>query len=418
MYSKREKEILRELLDRYERSRTYRQENQRNQSFSIRPEQVFPLYQSDYASIEEIADFENELDRLERENLIRVKTRGKTAVRIDMNPEMREEYYKILSRDEKNSRIASEIRFYENCYGEEEIINCFAREQIARLSAGKKAEYEPEEAKVLVAFLKKILSNHSELLERELSILVTGDSKSFEKNWRAKICRILQKYTDQSPVPEYVEKEREKEKIILEEYHIYPNPSYVYLKGNARIAFDAGEKEEYFLLLRSEIPMALSSDSLGKIRHIEVLDNAVMTVENLTSFNRIRGENRLYLYLGGYHNTVKRMLLKKIAADNPALQWLHFGDIDPDGFYILEDLKSATGIGFSVWKMTTEELEKYRESCKKLEKQDIVKARSLIAKGKYADALTYMLEQNCKLEQEIISLKESEDDNNGSKHTI
>ena len=112
------------------------------------------------------------------------------------------------------------------------------------------------------------------------------------------------------------------------------------------------------------------------------------------------------------------MLLKKIAADNPALQWLHFGDIDPDGFYILEDLKSATGIGFSVWKMTTEELEKYRESCKKLEKQDIVKARSLIAKGKYADALTYMLEQNCKLEQEIISLKESEDDNNGSKHTI
>ena len=83
MYSIREKDILRELLDRYERSRTYRQENQRSQTFSIRPEQVFPAYQSDYTSIGEVADFENELDRLEQEDLIRVKKRGNTAVRSE-----------------------------------------------------------------------------------------------------------------------------------------------------------------------------------------------------------------------------------------------------------------------------------------------------------------------------------------------
>ena len=51
------------------------------------------------------------------------------------------------------------------------------------------------------------------------------------------------------------------------------------------------------------------------------------------------------------------------------------------------------------------ELEKYSAFVKPLEENDIAKASSLISKGKYTDVIEFMLKNNCKLEQEIISWK-------------
>ena len=53
--------------------------------------------------------------------------------------------------------------------------------------------------------------------------------------------------------------------------------------------------------------------------------------------------------------------------------------------------------------MGIEELEKYSDFSKALEQNDITKAKSLIAQGKYVEVLNYMLQNNLKLEQEIIS---------------
>lgn len=51
-------------------------------------------------------------------------------------------------------------------------------------------------------------------------------------------------------------------------------------------------------------------------------------------------------------------------------------------------------------------LEKYRTYTKKLNENDRTKAENLIRAGKYPEVLTYMLEHDAKLEQEIISWKE------------
>ncbi len=405
MHSEREKKLLSRLLDRYENSRTYKQENLRNQSFSVKPEQIFPEYHSDYASVQEIADFEDELDRLEKENLIQIKKRKGSIIRIDMNRDTLPRYYEILDRTDKNRRINWEIDFYRSFLHENSVIAGFAEDQICRLENGKKAEYSVDESVVLINLLRRILCNQSELLERELSILVCKDSKSFEKNYRSKICRILQKYSRNCLLPEYIEKEREKEKLILEEYHVYPNPSFVYLKGNVEIIFEDGEEGEYYLPLKPDFPMAVSSDSLKQVKSIRTKDRRLMTIENLTSFNRVQENDCLHVYLGGYHNTVKRQFLEKIAADNSNISFIHFGDIDPDGFCILEDLRHSTGIDFKPYRMGIEEMQLCSESCKALEKQDIVKAHTLLTKGKYTEIMEYMLEHNQKLEQEIISIR-------------
>ena len=96
-------------------------------------------------------------------------------------------------------------------------------------------------------------------------------------------------------------------------------------------------------------------------------------------------------------------MIQKLAEDNPQVKWLHFGDIDPDGFLILENLKRGTGIRFKPYAMGIPELKEYRNYTKPLQKNDIAKAENLAGAGLYRDTVLYMLQHNCKLEQEIIS---------------
>lgn len=65
-----------------------------------------------------------------------------------------------------------------------------------------------------------------------------------------------------------------------------------------------------------------------------------------TSFHDYSAEDDFVVYLGGFHNKVKRDFLLYLYQWNPEKEYRHFGDIDAGGFYILEHLKKETGIPF------------------------------------------------------------------------
>ena len=247
-----------------------------------------------------------------------------------------------------------------------------------------------------------ILQNKNEILERELSISVLANSKSWELKYKTKILRILKKSGSFNSLIENCAAEKEVNKVILEECNIFANPSYVYFKGNGTILFENGNITKTC----SEIPFAISSASIGKINSFEITDSKIMTVENLTSFNRINYSDTFYIFLSGYHNSAKQNFLQKIYRQNAEKEYFHFGDIDPDGFYILGNLRSKTNIPFKPYKMGISELEKYSDYTKTLEENDILKAKALIDKGHHKEIMEYMLKHNQKLEQEIISWKE------------
>ena len=69
----------------------------------------------------------------------------------------------------------------------------------------------------------------------------------------------------------------------------------------------------------------------------------------------------------------------------------------------MRNLIKKTGITFVPLYMDVDQLIKYREYCKPLEQNDIVKAKTLIDIQFYDAVMKFMLENNCKLEQEIIS---------------
>ena len=401
--TERQKGILHKLLDRYEASATYRGENRRRQTFSVAPDEMFPAYYLDSADVLEVEDFESQLSQMEEAGLIALRRAKNGEIRrIIACPDRWEQYRTLLHRRDRNDLLEEEMRFYETWRGAHPITDGFCEEQIQRLRSGKKALYRQEDAACILRLCARILSNRQDLLERELSISVLGDSKLFEKKYRERVCRLLQRDPSLAALVQEVDDRRERESITLGEFSVYANPSYLYLKGDGEIRFSDG----YCVRLRADTPAAFLASRLMKAASIRVAAEVVVTVENLTSFNRIQRPGHFYLFLSGYHNTAKQNLIKLIAAQNPGLSWRHFGDIDPDGFLIAEHLQRGTGLAFQTVHMGVEDLIRYSRFTKPLEANDLKKANTLIRAGKYVDVLEYMLEHNVKLEQEIISWQE------------
>lgn len=238
-------------------------------------------------------------------------------------------------------------------------------------------------------------------MERELSIGLFGDTKVFEKSYRTAVCSILEKNGDYGEKLYGISNEREKELIILGEHNIHANPSYIYLRGHGKFVLGNGT----LLQVTPDYPIALCTGNRG-LKGVRIMCKTAMTVENFTTFHRMQSEKVFYNYLSGYHNTLKQYVIKRLAAENPMLKWYHFGDLDPDGFFILEHLKRGTGLAFEAFHMSIEDLERYRDFGKNLEENDRKKAETLMARGLYREELSYMLQENIKLEQEIISWNE------------
>ena len=400
--NKRQKDVLKALLDKYEKSKTYRGENEVNQSFQVKPEDFFKDYDSDFANLSEQEDYERELFILEDAGLIQLSKKNGVIKSIRMVLSAQYSYYVLLGRTELKQLESSQIEMYKSWLGRNDVLDSFCKTQVKRLEERKKAEYEMPVAKEIIRILDYICGNTEEILERELSIELFRNSKTFEKDYRGKVLTVLKKYGSFDEILENVPDEREQGHAILAEYNVFSNPTYVNFKGEGILKLQDGKMIE----LSPSMPIAIDSDTLDRIEDVEVISSRIITVENLTSFNRVHDDKTFFIYLAGYHNTVKQSFIGKLAESNFGKEWFHFGDIDPDGFYILEHLKNKTGIPFKRLCMGINELKKYEEYCKPLEDNDIKKAQSLIRKGLYADMMRYMIEKNVKLEQEVISWKQ------------
>lgn len=104
-----------------------------------------------------------------------------------------------------------------------------------------------------------------------------------------------------------------------------------------------------------------------------------------------------------YHNVLRRELLLKIYQFKTNLNYYHFGDIDAGGFYIYLHLVEKTNIPLKTTAVNIGILLKYQEYTKKLTANN--RKRLIKLKERFHDdVIDYMLENDCKLEQEIIEL--------------
>lgn len=398
-----QKQIINRLLDKYENSKSYTGENLVKQNYYVYPTDFYKDYESDFADINKVQKFEIAIYELEKVGLISIDKRNGSIMKISAVKDTIPQYYDLLARKEIRDIKNDQIIYYRSCIGTNRIIDQFCLYQIERLSVSKKPTYELETASNIIRLVNFILKNDKFILERELSIALLNDSKLFAKKFRSRVCKVLREYGEYEELIKDINA-KQIENVILEEHKIFSNPSYVYFKGQACINFKDGSELNVLL----ERPIALSAESLDSVSSIIILDSAIMTIENLTSYNRLNFQEIFYIFLSGYHNSLMQKFLIKIAECNKGKKWWHFGDIDPDGFYILLNLREKTRIDFMPTYMSLEYLIKYQKYSKPLEKNDITKAKSLLKAGEYANIMKYMLDKDCKLEQEVISWSEQE----------
>lgn len=413
-----QRKLVELAINEYEKTSTYRKENAVRQTIRIRADRIYPPYYDDMADIAEVADFERSMREIAGRTPFRIEYTDKKiqgefasiAVRADaVEPFL----YEMTGRKPKRERHAAEIPLYERflMYSEKNHlapIAGFCRDQVQRLKADKNSRYG-DAAEAVLKLTSLICENREDVLVRELSIRAFGDSKAVkEHSLLNRALYILITWGQYDFTPEDFNNEREYEDAVLAEYHVYRNPTYVNFSGNAKIRFANGT----LLQLKAGVPVALRSDRISEISSARIYDSRFMTVENLTSYNRMISaelQDTFLVYLAGYHNKVKQDFLVRVREENPGIrEWMHFGDIDPDGFLILENLRQKTGIDFRPWRMGTDELKQYRRFCKKLNDNDIKKAGNLLHRGKYTDVLSWMLNTGLKLEQEIISWHETQ----------
>jgi len=388
MMPKYEQALLDTLLDKYEKSKSFTGDNKVNQKFTVKTVSLFPQY-ADHANFEVFQAVNEAVDVLVRKKLISAKVnKAHVCTEVQLNIAAIDEAYHYIGRTRKRDLNNAVLTMLEEYRDKNEILRRYCESQIERISVNKPIQFfsaDLQEFEHILFAADRLFEVDSETFARDFSVRVFKDSKLFDRI-SAKVVNLLFEYGD---FPEKTQ--------VLESLNIIKNPTYVNFKGAGAVEI-SGQRLD---LSRLKSDIAISASMLADVENIVITGKSVMTVENLTSFHTAESKDTFLIYLGGFHNRIRREFIKKIHRQNPGVEFYHFGDIDAGGFYILEHLRKQTGIDFKSYKMNLETLKKYREYAKKLTDHDCVRLKNL--KGReFDEIIDYMLEHNCKLEQEAI----------------
>ena len=257
MLSKEQRIILEYLLEKYERSATFRGENSRNQSFSVKPEALFPKY-ADEREYDFFVELNRDLCDLRDRGLIEIKTINQRVTKVTVKPDQTfwtDELYRLLGRQPKrdilkglSGFLSEEKAFIETRFPFGDLSEALLRyieAQEERIAKGKLPEYYEEgrsdsrnsnhkpsvvgdmDYRDLWKVFRELQTVTEETYIRNLSIRLFHDSKRLE-TLAGKVESCLFRYGD------YPEKDK-----VLEECNVIRTPSYVMIKGPVVLSLGA-----------------------------------------------------------------------------------------------------------------------------------------------------------------------------------
>lgn len=386
-----QKKILDTLLDKYEKSKSFNNRNVNHQSFSVEPVKLFRQY-SDDSQVDFCMGLNLALQELEKKDFVTVAWDSPSkAKKITLNVNSMENVYAFLGRkkrDEEQHQILDILKEFEKS---NPILQKYVDTQRQRIADNKNVEYYDakhglNDLKDILKAVDFLVKNEDEVLVRNASLALYRDSKRLEVVVSS-VESLMRKYGDYEGCED-----------VLAECNVVKTPTQVLVKGNAVLNLMG----QVLDLSKMDGDIGLSTKSLKDVHSVNVLGNRVVTVENLTSFYTYGNRDDFVIYLGGFHNSVKRDFIRKVFTENASKLYMHFGDIDAGGLYILKHLRNRTGIEFVPMYMDVETLKKYDSCVKPLTKEDLARLKRLKEDAEFDNLISYMLEHNCKLEQENV----------------
>ncbi len=188
---------------------------------------------------------------------------------------------------------------------------------------------------------------------------------------------------------------------LCSKHYIVKHNGYAYIKNGLRFKIN----NQIIDLDNLGVEFSFPDEAIKIMEILSINKTKVITIENLTTFHYIKDNNAIIIYLGGYHNKIKRDLLQKIHNFKNDLEWYHIGDIDWGGFEIFLHLREKTHIDFKPLKMGIDELTVYKDECTPLTTEDKIRLNLLLQNPKasiFYKTIEFMLKNGYKLEQESL----------------
>lgn len=396
--------VLNKLIDTYENSLLAIGENKRNVNIELRfTKKMIPEYFDESSmEYEYIHALMNELEEKDFLSIIWKDGKKNHLIhKVRLNVGKIEKIYEYAKRKPKLGQEAILLEYLDSwlkirsleMYSVSVSFANYLQERLENHQSVK--EYidiaSLDDVKLLLKAVESVENNLKACYIREFSIENFHDSKCFEQI-QGRIGKIFRRFGEGFEDWDVME--------ILSEYGIYHTPNYVHFKGD--IYIQVGQQQPLSI---SELKqgIGISGDDLKSISFVDLSKiHKVITIENQTTFFRWQESNSLIIYLGGYHNRVRRALLQALHKELPDAEYCHFGDIDAGGFAILKDLRKKTGIPFQTYLMGLDTLKKYEEFGRKLTESDKSRLKEMIDDKEFGEIVRYMLEKDVKLEQECI----------------
>jgi len=348
-----QEEVLHSLVDKYENRKDYASDKKSPRRTFLK---IDRKYYPDYYHVSDSSFrlmFNQEMQQLQQQGYVELEwerfNEGEYLNKIVLNSEFLPEIYALLNRASRKELYRSAAHLVEKWSRQSHVeMQPFYRYLLDRLERlqplpspikpGREAEME-QLLRGMHAFFE---SRESEISKRILSVRLYRDSKRWESLEKS-ILHLLRKFCLNQ------EEASREDRDILAERGIVDNPVHINISGPLVFSTCRGQVN-----LASFYPdLGLSPEMANELEVVESRAEAVVTVENKASFYQYLREGpagRLVLYLGGYHNPPRRVLLQKIYRyfedKNINIPFYHWGDMDLGGINIWYTLKTRTNIPF------------------------------------------------------------------------
>jgi Uncharacterized protein conserved in bacteria C-term(DUF2220) len=248
----------------------------------------------------------------------------------------------------------------------------------------------------LLAALDAVATLSSPMLERKFSVQLFGDSKRFTA-LRGAVIKVLRRHDPDSSVF------GDNDRALLRAHLLERALEYVPFAGP--LVLHAGGRP---LDLAPFVPsVAIPATTLHNATVIRCDANAVVTVENFTSFCEFAGAKPasvLAIYTGGFAGPAVIALLRTIRATHPDLSLYHWGDMDAGGLRILAHLRKNIG-EIEPLAMDVATFDNYLRHAQQLsenERESLMQLRAQPVLADCAELIERLIETSEKLEQEAI----------------
>lgn len=401
--------ILGLLLDRYERSRHMRAPGQSPRGIFLRYDRSSLPDYWDERRAERRLELNAATEALADRGLVSIRRSRYSAAeieRVDLNLERVAQAYQEAGRTPRRAvelQLAEVARRWAERWGTADWRGLFAAtvaeaaQSGSRLPGGLPAA-EPAVLDELCRVLEH-LGPHGlprEVPRRILSQRLLGASKRLEE-LQPRLARCLREFGPPG-LPD-------SDRALLAEFGIVENPQYVYLAGPVRLGgIDLGEVGT---------DLGLPTALIDRCRVEAVQADQVLTVENLTSFHQVVAAlpaRTVAVYLGGYHNRVRRELLRKLAEAGVS-RFFHWGDIDLGGFRIALHLAGRSGLPIRPLLMDVQTYRRYASAGMEFDDRyarELAAAQAEPAYAAFRPVIQEMLQHRRRVEQEAMDFELSE----------